>query len=567
MSSRSLLLQLPRDILHGVYSEWLPSWQDLSCLDVACVEKEDREAWLCSLNEVRLKSEETLQRLSEESTRKWYEWLFSRKVLVVERFPMPLSVFADLATPLDFGSYCPSIRSIDIKNDFSYRAYAVQSSELSLFGERLCSFVRECVCLEELRIHCGSNPDVRDLILSALIKGLKANTLVRICINFWSRSISTVNMIRQLLANHLSSVHDIEFSSRGISEESVDRIMSILHEKTTPLKKLCLHVDYISLFTLSRFLSCGAVMQLEVLSIITDSEVNKEDLFSYLSEACPRMRTLILKVDCLCQPYDQFPVRKLLKLYESCPDLISFIIYDFSKKASVFVEVNADLHELCYDMQRLKLSIEEKEMFLECMRLALERNQCKLTVSNKVFCYNLVKQYDDWVLFKSKLSPYLTDLNGEMSESILIEAVKELPRLQKLSISLEKDKLSDLSLGAIMEYGYDLKTLSINGYTRYRPLCSFSDEMISKVIRSCKRLKKLEIPCAGYESLLAVKYHPRLREVVLDDMTEGKIDVSTLLWVDEREGEEKRAWKRLRKGEIYGVMWIFNYNKEKRCWE
>eukprot|EP00981_Chlorochromonas_danica_P012089 scaffold4438_cov114-Ochromonas_danica.AAC.1 len=54
MSSRSLLLQLPRDILHSVYSEWLSSWRDLSCLDVGCVGKEDREAWLCSLRELRM---------------------------------------------------------------------------------------------------------------------------------------------------------------------------------------------------------------------------------------------------------------------------------------------------------------------------------------------------------------------------------------------------------------------------------------------------------------------------------------------------------------------------------
>eukprot|EP00981_Chlorochromonas_danica_P004727 scaffold954_cov173-Ochromonas_danica.AAC.13 len=57
-----------------------------------------------------------------------------------------------------------------------------------------------------------------------------------------------------------------------------------------------------------------------------------------------------------------------------------------------------------------------------------KRSQCKLKICNESFCKNYVQEHDDWVVLKSKLSPYLTDLDGVMSESISIEAVKELPR-------------------------------------------------------------------------------------------------------------------------------------------
>eukprot|EP00981_Chlorochromonas_danica_P004650 scaffold921_cov190-Ochromonas_danica.AAC.7 len=47
----SVIWQLPGDILHSVYSEWL-GWKDVSRLDVACVGKSDREVWLTSLTDL-----------------------------------------------------------------------------------------------------------------------------------------------------------------------------------------------------------------------------------------------------------------------------------------------------------------------------------------------------------------------------------------------------------------------------------------------------------------------------------------------------------------------------------
>eukprot|EP00981_Chlorochromonas_danica_P011467 scaffold4013_cov192-Ochromonas_danica.AAC.12 len=465
--------------------------------------------------------------------RRWYEWVISRKVFLVERFPVRLRALGNLTTTLNYESYCMALRSIVIRHCLREKMRSLDSSLLSVLKERMHLFLRECNHLEGMIYYgFGDCSEVRDLVFSALIRGLKTNSLQNVCIElFTSISKSTMNMIRQLLVNHLSTIHDLEFSSPGVSEGSIDRIMNILNEKTTPLKKLCLHADHISLQTLLRLLERREyLLSGEFLSSIENVKPRRFD--------------------------------------------------DFSTHTWVSIEVNEVFSELVYIMLSLNLSKEESEIFLECLLLAIQRSQLTLTVSNVPFCYYLVTEHhNDWILFKSKLSPYLTDLEGEMSESILIEALKDLPRLEKLSINLDEDKLSidleeksysDLSLAAIMEYGSGIKTLSINGCGSHEyglEQCSFSDDMISKMIRGCQKLEVLKIPGAGQESVLAAKHHSMLREVYLLEVIVGKEEMSRLLCVDEREGGEKCVWRRLRKGEINGAMGIYNYNKEKRCWE
>eukprot|EP00981_Chlorochromonas_danica_P015328 scaffold11685_cov99-Ochromonas_danica.AAC.1 len=224
--------------------------------------------------------------------RRWYEWLISRNVLMVEMFPVQLSVFAkfNLAAELDYGSYCPYIRSIEFV--YCFNADPLNSKGVRYTGD-------------------GENDVGRDLTFSTLIRGLKVNALKRIRIELFMSTLSytVVNMIRQLLANHLSSIRDLEFSLRDISEESVDEIVSILYDKTTPLKELCLRVDRISFQTLSRYLSSVAKhLELEFYGLGRN------------------------------QAYDQVPMRKALELYESCPNLITFVIDGCSTEALVSIE-------------------------------------------------------------------------------------------------------------------------------------------------------------------------------------------------------------------------------------
>eukprot|EP00981_Chlorochromonas_danica_P011280 scaffold3838_cov183-Ochromonas_danica.AAC.1 len=222
MSSRSLLLQLPRDILHSVYSEWLPSWRDLSYLDVGCVGEGDREAWLCSLSEVRIISGKSLKRVSNESMRRWYEWVISRKVLVVERFPVRLRLFTNLTTELDFGSYCPYIHSIEIKNVLDTNEHALDSNMLSVLKERMGLFVRDCIHLKGVRYYDYENDgkdyenfdrDIDDLVFSVLGAGLNSNTLQSIDIDTLTELTTfTDRKIVQFIADHSLSLQDCQLN-------------------------------------------------------------------------------------------------------------------------------------------------------------------------------------------------------------------------------------------------------------------------------------------------------------------------------------------------------------------
>eukprot|EP00981_Chlorochromonas_danica_P009271 scaffold2583_cov109-Ochromonas_danica.AAC.1 len=72
----SVMWQLPTDILHSVYGEWLGR-KDLARLDVACVEKTDREAWLSSLTDLRISRGD--MSLSDAKMRIFSMWLVNRK--------------------------------------------------------------------------------------------------------------------------------------------------------------------------------------------------------------------------------------------------------------------------------------------------------------------------------------------------------------------------------------------------------------------------------------------------------------------------------------------------------
>eukprot|EP00981_Chlorochromonas_danica_P010742 scaffold3370_cov173-Ochromonas_danica.AAC.2 len=338
--------------------------------------------------------------------------------------------------------------------------------------------------------------------------------------------------------------------------------MNILREKRSPLKRLSLLVDRISWQKLLVCLSSVGV-HLETLELYDDyttttADCVKGEFLLTLGRSCPQLRRLGFSAAKLS---DAISMSKIYQLYELCPKLISV---DYS--SLIGIDVN-DQDVLIYRRCPNRLSREEKEMFLQCICLAIQRSPCKLTISNADFCYDLIEQQDEWVLFKSKLSPYLTDLKGEMSESILIEAVKDLPHLERLDIDLKEEKFSDLSLAAIVEYGYGLKRIKMYNANEYIPeQCSFSDEMISNVIRGCEMLEELKIPCAGYESVLAAKHHSRLRSVCLHEVIVGKEEMSRLLLVDEREGEEKCAWRRLQEGDIYLIGYRFYYRKTEGSW-
>eukprot|EP00981_Chlorochromonas_danica_P004728 scaffold954_cov173-Ochromonas_danica.AAC.14 len=195
-----------------------------------------------------MKSEESFERLSDESMRRWYEWVISRKVLLVEMFPVRLNAFADLnlAAELGFDSYCPSICLIEVEHDLVNKAYPHNSSKSSVFKESLLLFLRECIHLKGVRyIGPDFSSDIDDIVISVLRKGLNHNTLHSIYIDMRSVS-STENKLLKFLADHILSLQDCELIVSGLSEDCIDAIMNILHKNRSPLKRLVLFVDRIS---------------------------------------------------------------------------------------------------------------------------------------------------------------------------------------------------------------------------------------------------------------------------------------------------------------------------------
>eukprot|EP00981_Chlorochromonas_danica_P005679 scaffold1172_cov180-Ochromonas_danica.AAC.6 len=82
INTSSVMWRLPRDILHRIYSQWL-GWEDLSRLDVACVEKSIRNVWLTSLTDLKMTGEFNSWRSSNQKMRLFYIWLNNRKDVTI----------------------------------------------------------------------------------------------------------------------------------------------------------------------------------------------------------------------------------------------------------------------------------------------------------------------------------------------------------------------------------------------------------------------------------------------------------------------------------------------------
>eukprot|EP00981_Chlorochromonas_danica_P014561 scaffold8291_cov169-Ochromonas_danica.AAC.1 len=133
-----------------------------------------------------------------------------------------------------------------------------------------------------------------------------------------------------------------------------------------------------------------------------------------------------------------------------------------------------------------------------------------------------------------------------MQEATLVEAVRDLPRLEKLHVRSGGLEFGDVSLAAIVEHASSrLRMLRIHDFSVGG--AHFTDEMISKTIRACQRLQVLRIPNAGCESVLAVKDHGCLIEVELEDVVADESAIASIL---HEEGENQHWPPTLRRGVV-----------------
>eukprot|EP00981_Chlorochromonas_danica_P004059 scaffold769_cov178-Ochromonas_danica.AAC.2 len=177
----SVIWQLPDDILHSVYSEWL-GWEDLSHLDIACVGQSTRKEWLTSLGGVRMS-----RRPGDISDDIFYVWLGNRRVFCLEWFPVRLGHGLQYLVEeegLDFlETYCPAIHSIEISpgrmmNTHDHHHGTIKVSELK---HHLTVFLSHCHVLRELTVVLNDYKKAFRSVLRVLLgETLRENILTKI---------------------------------------------------------------------------------------------------------------------------------------------------------------------------------------------------------------------------------------------------------------------------------------------------------------------------------------------------------------------------------------------------
>eukprot|EP00981_Chlorochromonas_danica_P010061 scaffold2983_cov208-Ochromonas_danica.AAC.2 len=202
----SVIWQLPGDILHSVYSEWL-GWKDVSRLDVACVGKSDREVWLTSLADLKIFNAVDIYRVSDDNLRLLYIWLKSRRVFCVEDFPVSVNVLEDLMVGgLDMESYCPALRSIVLRRRYDYES----DPDVDEVKDNLSDFLSHCHSLQGVTIGMKYDADFYfNVVLEVLIEKLRENSLIKI--GLWNSFVGHESeiMLETLLIKHAASLQQL----------------------------------------------------------------------------------------------------------------------------------------------------------------------------------------------------------------------------------------------------------------------------------------------------------------------------------------------------------------------
>eukprot|EP00981_Chlorochromonas_danica_P015364 scaffold11801_cov109-Ochromonas_danica.AAC.1 len=135
----------------------------------------------------------------------------------------------------------------------------------------------------------------------------------------------------------------------------------------------------------------------------------------------------------------------------------------------IVVDEDKNRMYLCIPSQPVDL-----EDSIECLFLALQRRPCT-HVGLSIIDEEIELEDSEWSVIKSKLGPVLTSLGGQIPEDILIDFVKDLPRLKILDVLAERYDYSYESLSSIAEHGENLTELS---FYYDANIFEFSEEMI-----------------------------------------------------------------------------------------
>eukprot|EP00981_Chlorochromonas_danica_P002821 scaffold549_cov174-Ochromonas_danica.AAC.5 len=501
-----LLLLLDEHVGSVILSQWL-GWQDLSALDTVCL-GHCRKHWLVSISKLTMSRAMVTRRIpSDKNMTIFYNWLASREVFLTKSFPVRLSLLDDLLILFDrsSSSYCSAIRSISIRRD------SIKSStDLISIEHGLSAWIRRCpnlkgVTVYGLSVEPSMGMDLDRVLLCVLSGHLERNTLSRISFFFQSPDPPLEELII-LMARHVRTLKNLEIHSASGDQQRIKDMMAFLCHDAFRLES-------------GKHLHTLEVNNYGQYYVITD------EFLSDLGAACPKLRALTFR-NAACDE-----VAEPSRLFELCPELRSLSLVEGNSisvddiKRQVKIELNNGL-----------TTMEEREDWLTWLGTFLPKKQYLLASSNKWFCTDLIYEWYEWNMLKTTLKGFLTHVEATMSEDMLIDLLRELSRVESVTILHNRRvEFTDASLTAIIEHGSHLKKLrvgSVNTLSGYH----FTDEMIAKVIVSCKNLEYLMIPCAGYHSLLALAQHQMLKEVVLYCATAEETALDEILF------KENLAW-------------------------
>eukprot|EP00981_Chlorochromonas_danica_P013164 scaffold5931_cov173-Ochromonas_danica.AAC.2 len=516
----SVVWQLPRDILHSIYSEWL-EWEDLSCLDVACVEKNEREVWLTSLTDLRMSTAFAFN----GSMRIFYEWLRSRNVFYVEAFPIRVDVLEDLVAVLDMESCCPTLRSIEIETWSNDRSV----SYISHVKSNLSVILSHCGHLQGVTVWMsdsdGSCECLSDIVLSVLVEQLRENSLVKISLQNIEVHHEIDVIVATLLTKHASSLRDLNIST--LDEEDLDFIVSALIKNQICLRVLSTSQAMPSL--ISYLSSTGGL--LEVLEVSNTLEsFDADDLVASVAASCPKLTRL---VTCNCEPCS---IETLRRLYEQCPHLQDVSIGDVDK----VIETDEKTKSVSIEVQG------HSEDWSICLYHVLRRRQYKKVTLRlrEVDDYHPVRN------LKSMLEPYHIHLDASTTVEIsLISLLRDLPHVNSLhSVPKVDNEYTDATLAAISEHANSLIELTFDN-------THFTNSMLSELIKTCHLLERLTIVDCGLECLKTISELSNLNmvDITLRGFAAREVLEGLLL-------DDKVTWpSTLKKGTIKAIGYRIPY--------
>eukprot|EP00981_Chlorochromonas_danica_P014874 scaffold9318_cov183-Ochromonas_danica.AAC.4 len=496
----SVVRQLPRDILHSIYSEWL-RWKDLSRIDKAFVEKNTRKDWLTSLTDLRLSKLDVY--IADKNMRMFIKWLVSRKVFCVEDFPVGVDAIEDLMAVLDMESYCPALHSVSIER----WGYNGSISDITRVKKNLSIFLSHCLNLQgvTVRMHKidGYRNNLTEVVLGVLVEKLRENSLVKISV----QTIDTngnheINvMITNLLIKHASSLRHLNVSN--LDEEGMDIIVSTLIENQICLRELSIYMGgnpmQMTSSLISYISSLGGL--LEVLEVFSkQNPLYAEDLVVSAAASCPKLTRLVTVHG------EQCSMETLRQLYEQCPHLESVSIGVFNKVIET-------------DEKKTTVSIrviDSSDDWAICLSYALRRGQYKkVTLKLLEDCYHPVRN------LKSMLEPYEIHLRCLTHELPLISLLEDLPHVNSLHLVPNvNSQYTDATLAAISEHANSLTELKFDNMR-------FSDKQLSELIKASRLLKVLTIDAIGWESLVTISKLSNLKMVnlsVAESVSEELLD-------------------------------------------